>query len=427
MPLTRRQMLAGLGASGLVARAHAFPMMLGGSSYKTTQQRLRKWNPGHYLQTDNRNGNSTGTGGNGRNHSEILYLATTGPGGAWSGSNVLGYQAYYNWHLLENTKNSYNFSAITSDFLDLQANCPGARFIPTLIFADYLYIPSVTATISGGVPSYILADPTTYGTGPNGYQGGYALANWDGTAWDLVTPMFWNNNVIARIEALYAALAATVIPDGLGYTFDTHPLIEGINDATELSLDYVSGGNPNSSYTSAGFYANYTSLNNAVPGYFPHTSFVPYTASYGLSPGSTTAINNLDSAITNDKTAGCSLSTSDVYGDITALTWGQHLYIGDAWNGTGWNTGAGNDRRGQMSYWACVQSPDYDRNTGGSTYTQAVQNIYNVSTSTLQASHILWCITSEVAGTGSAFFTSYVLPQINANPTINAPYPANYP
>lgn len=393
-----------------------------------------KFNPGQGMLSDNRNG-SPNPYGSGGNAGEINVLANCVTNGVITGTTVPAYyQATYTWNNLEYSQGVYTgIQGIVQDFLYLQQKCPGCHFMPSFIWFAFVNNTNINAPVNGAaVPDYILNAPGTYGAGPNG-QGGYGWSQWSGTNGILCAAM-WNANVKNRILALVQAIANTAIPDGLGHTFDTHPLIEGIQDVTELSLDFVTGG-VNPTYSPTAFYTQYNSYISTAPTYLPHTQFIPYIASYGLSsdPGDVPNLADLSAAITNAaNTTGTGISNADTgitfgpSGD--PKTSGQHLFAGDTTSNTGssWNVGAGTDLRNQAGYCAVFQSPDYS-NIGSGGYPARLQTLYNGATA-LKSRYMLWDIQDETnPSLGYGFFTQYVLPFMQANPNVTTTRPNNLP
>src|SRR6185437_1980886 len=234
-----------INSSGLITGT---PTAAGNTSFtlknQTTSGSSVKFTPGHYLMSDIRDyhGGFSPT----QRQAEIDVLATTGTGGAWTGSPFKGYFAYYSWDFLESSLGVYDFSPIYNDFLYLQSKCPGAQMVIGLWYSASNGSGWVV-TATPPIPSYILSSVSTYGAGPTGGSGsGYGLSGWNnvsgtGARWQLVSAAVWRAAVQNRYNALIAALATTVIPDGNGFTFDTHPNIEAIIDPNENSWNFFSG------------------------------------------------------------------------------------------------------------------------------------------------------------------------------------------
>src|SRR5579871_832075 len=180
----------------------------------------------------------------------------------------------------------------------------------------------------------------------------------------------WRTAVQNRLKALYSALASfsfttTAGPyNGQVFTFNTHPLIEGVQDRSEDSISFAGSGWANipQDYTSVSYNSGFDGLVTAVPTYFTTTAYAPFI-SFGVYPldAGHTEQGDVASSVANCSASRGKLSNSDTQADPTivsspatsSLSWGQKIYIGFTWNGSSWVTG-GTDYRGTMAFMANV-------------------------------------------------------------------------
>jgi hypothetical protein len=207
----------------------------------TTTSGAIKWHPGHYMAdyTYTLLGDPTLS----EKQTEVNVLRS-GP------AAVLGWMGWYQWRTLENsgpgnptTGVGYDFSTIDLDYVQLTTGCgPGLscswttgsafpgynsprRMIIKIEYFDEFFPNAPTTRM---LPDYI-ANSSTYGpVGPNGTDYGYwnAQSSTGGT-----TAAYWRPAVLARLLALYQALANHVLPDGT--TVDTSPYVEVIESMEE--------------------------------------------------------------------------------------------------------------------------------------------------------------------------------------------------
>lgn len=352
-----------------------------------------KFHPAFYMGSNNING------GHDSNANEFNVCAA-------AGAKVLGWFGIYTWSQFETADGVYDFSMLVNHFNALQAKKPGARF-GIMIWCETFS----GVTVSFGIPQYILTN-SMYGPGADGIHFGYWPLNFgNGNAGG--TAAIWRPAVNERYTRLFERLAkasflTTAGPyAGQTFTFDTHPLIEAIHDQ-ESSLSLATGSD----------YNEITFANQCVARYirsaaaFPHTTFAPQI---NYLNGSPPAVGTL---VTGAFNARCGMSWPDTNGVALrkgvspGVSWGQHFYRGDAYDGVNFVAG-GTDRRGQMPCVAWVQQPDYTPYT-------AVDMLAGMQA--LQATHGIW--TYVVGGNGD--WVSAVLPMINANAINNTACPANY-
>jgi hypothetical protein len=374
-----------------------------------------KFHPGHYLGSYN----VDGTGA--PNQGEMNFLATLD-------SNVIGYMADYTWSAIEHDQGNYswsyasnsntgvNFQNIIADFNYLQSVRPGARFIINLLPETFGNQGTNTdiAVNGNGVPDYILTSPTYGPAGPNGSQYGYELQVGGGNIYAIVSAI-WRPAVMARLAALVKALANTSFTTTSGpyagqtFTFDTHPLIEGIITGE----DEYSGGD----YTMPAYLAQLQSLYTTVIPALPHTAFGVYLDYLGGDDGT-----GMPQAIANAYSARVALTGPDIYGTEREEN-SQIVYAGGSWNGSNFVAGGGTNYRGKMPFFGQVQSPDYGKSGPGiDTPANIFTNIQYLGTD-----NAIWTDGAENSPYNtSSFWNSYIQPMADATPTWNTSCPTAY-
>ena|ERR1022692_4302598 len=166
-----------------------------------------KWHPGHYMAS-----NQLTLPGNGKLPAKQVEQALL----ASSPGSALGWEGIYIWKTMEDgTAGSYDFSTLIADYNAVtgwngSAHVKPRRFMIMVMGEDFNH---TDPTIS--LPTYITAN-SAYGAGSDGsHYGQWTLGTYGSTA------AIWRPAVMARIQALFAAMASTKLPDG--YTFDTSP------------------------------------------------------------------------------------------------------------------------------------------------------------------------------------------------------------
>jgi hypothetical protein len=290
---------------------------------------------------------------------------------AVSPSLVLGWEGIYLWKTLEDgSAGSYDFSTIIQDY-NAVTGWNGSSHVKPRRFMIMVWAQDFAHTDpTASLPSYITSN-SAYGPGADGSHYGYwPLGNYGSSA------AIWRPAVMSRIQALFAALANTKLPDG--YTFDTSPYVEAVM-FQETSLSLANG----SDYSDSTMAAQWQSLNGSMASAFPHTNIV-CQANY-MQNASTTY--SLVQSFPGTRTA---LGSPDVSGgpttvaDYGGLTWGQGAYAGYQPNSSGaWMSG-GTDLRASLAGIFNVQQPDLDSYAPSALFTQA--------NSTLQSTHVVWTV-----------------------------------
>lgn len=385
-----------------------------------------KWHPGHYMASNNFDG--TGTSNNAE------FSALNG-----MASNIKGWLGYYTWSAIEHDINNYSwdygsasntgvaFHNIIADFNALQSTAPGRRFAVCLqseTFGNLGTDQSIYVN-GNGVPDYIL-NGSTYGPlGPNGHQYGYDLMVVGGNIISVVAAA-WRSAVNARIIALIQALASTSFVTTAGpyagqtFTFDTHPLIEGIgygNDVFQgLQTDYTVGA----------YLTQQHALHAAVIPSLPHTTYFEFMDFLTGDDGSK---SQMVAAMADMYTTRAALSGPDIYGPpFPYVSDASNIYVGGSCSGGVWSSSGGTNYKNKMPYFALVQNPDYGHgnNVGNpSTPAQIFQSIQNFG-----ATHAFWTMYGTRApynGYGELdFYTTFIKPLADATPTWNVTCPDAY-
>lgn len=366
---------------------------VGSAAYTiTTAGAQYKFNPGDYMLGLNFNGTS-----NGNNAADFALIATV-PTVLATSVGVKGYIARYGWPQLETTQGSYAAMAATilTDYNNLQAKNPGARFgvgiasdfnIPgTLHVQDYpthqwsnQIAPNWILNCGGtlnvfNTPSYPTSSGATtaftLGIQING-QCGYGFTSYvnvnnnDPTQSFYIggATAFWDPGVNKAWKNFWFALSKVPLPysDGNTYTLDTHPLVELMLDANEVSYNFNQGPykpvNTGSSNVASvtNFWNNYISWATATCAAFPHT-MIGANVTYQVtgSDGSTDTLSSYN--VVNGY-----LSPSKL-GAITGLA----LCGSDTW-GANWTLNAANALGGQaqnsVQAFIGIQNPTGEVNT----------------------------------------------------------------
>ncbi len=164
-----------------------------------------KWHPGHYGLSLSK---STPKGAS-QVHADWAAMLN-------SDSHFVGVYGFYDWYHLEPTaQGAYDFSSIDNDIAWLNANFPGKKLLIevwTRNFCQSTALPTVPQDTNANctkVPDYIISGAFTG-------SGGNPGATWNKNG---VLAAFWSSAVLARLQALDAALAAR---------YDNNPTVEAI-------------------------------------------------------------------------------------------------------------------------------------------------------------------------------------------------------
>lgn len=342
-------------------------------------------------------GSNNINGGHDNNAAEWNALAA-------SPAKVLGWFGIYTWRQFETSDGVYDFSMLVTHFNALQAKRPGARF------GAQIWCEAFSGTtVSFGIPQYILTN-SFYGPGQDGIHFGYWTdQNGGGFA------AIWRAQVNERYTRMFENLATTSFVTTAGpyagqtFTFDTHPLIEAWFDQ-ESSLAVTAGSDYNESTFANLSVARY--IRSAAA--FKNTTFAALINDMAGSPPSvgvavTGAYNNRGAMAWPD-TNGIAQRAN---GTFPGITWGQHFYSGDTWNGSAFVSN-GTNLKGRMGALAWIESPDYNVYTAPDLF-DGLEG--------LKATHgIITYVT-----TGNGTWTTNILPLINARILSNTAYPDNYP
>jgi hypothetical protein len=322
-----------------------------------------KWHPGHYMGS-----NQQTLPGNGKlsaKQTEQTLLAV-------SPKSVLGWEGIYVWKTMEDaTAGAYDFATLIADYNAVTGWNGSTHVNPrrymVMVWAQDFSHTDPTRTL----PTYITSN-SAYGSGSDGSHYGY---------WNLGTfgqsAAIWRPAVMARIKALFAAMASTRLPDG--FTFDTSPYVEAVM-FQETSLSLASG----SDYTDASLVTQWQDLNASMATAFPHTN-VASQANYLATQGP------LYSLVQSYPSTRSAASGPDVFGGGTVvndsgggITWGQAAYVGYRYNGSAWVAG-GTDLRGVVAGIFNIQQPDL---TYDGAYTPG--QLFTQGDSTLHSTHLVW-------------------------------------
>lgn len=352
-----------------------------------------KWPFGHFMGSNNINGDTVS--GNGRNQNEMNLCAAAGP-------LIRGWAGIYLWSHFQSAKNVYDFAPLVSDFNYLQSVKPGAFFAP-MIWAETF---SGTNPTGMGVPAYILGD-SQYGPGQDGAHFGYWTLDF-GNGISGGTGAVWRPLVNSEYAAMFEALAKTPLTATTGpyagqtFTFDTHPLIAFVHDQ-ESSLSLSAGSDYSENAMTTQSLARYQRMKAA----FPHTTVAPQLNFLNGSPP------DVGLLVAGAAAAGCGISWPDTIGAYpTHNSWAQQFYIGQQYNGSAFVPG-GKDLRGNAPCIGWVQQPDYAQSTA--------TDILN-SMQQLAAGIDVWTF---VTG-GNGDWTTKVLPMLKATALANTACPLSY-
>jgi hypothetical protein len=186
-------------ASGSVDKTSAAPTSStaknhNASTGKWISSAQMKWHPGHY-------GMSPAT------YSPALVRNIRSDWAAIlkSDSRFVGVNAFYSWYNLEpNKQGAYDFAPIDNDIAWLNANFPGKKLMIEIWTRDFSRknalpaVPQDPSDQNVKIPDYIL-------TGAFDGSGGAPGATWNSNG---RIAAFWSPPVLARLQALDAALAA---------------------------------------------------------------------------------------------------------------------------------------------------------------------------------------------------------------------------
>jgi hypothetical protein len=174
-------------------------------------------------------------------------------------SRFVGVNGFYDWYHLEPTaQGGYDFSSIDNDIAWLKANFPGKKLLIevwTRNFCGQTALPTVPQDTNYGctkIPDYIISGAYTGSSGTPG-------ATWNSNG---VLAAFWSNPVLARLQALDAALAAR---------YDGNPTVEAIK-YDEFAPPGPSADAPALGWSNAAVQSAWRTLHASVASNWPTTN-----------------------------------------------------------------------------------------------------------------------------------------------------------
>jgi hypothetical protein len=358
------------------------------ASASATAQGGVKWHPGNYCAANEFiTPSNVGT--------ELPIIEAEIDGCLSGNANVAGYMTLIMWPAIESTEGTYNWTIIDQIRSYIATNYPGKR-LAISIYATYFF----NTTASTCVPNYISSN-STYGASPVSGQYGY---------WSIYQPAtgcaaaWWRPAVYARIEALYANLAARTSPYGTGYTYDTDPYVEAVTGWDESALSFPTGNAP-SDYSTAGAVSAWEAGHASIVSSWPHTNVVDQDNWLTL-PAQEMLV---------DCAVGTAVGGPDIIMGTGNYTWAQTTYVGAS--------GSAGAQAGKCPYIAQVQYGDYTN--PGATLSGIFSTATGTATGGFNAAEIWW---TNRGSDGSAGAWASVLAFINSNPipSANRACPTNY-
>lgn len=211
-----------------------------------------KWHPGHYVLAG---GRYTPAG--------AATLQAKWSAALSSDSRLAGVNGFYDWYHLEpTTQGVYDFTSIDNDIAWLKANFPGKKLLIevwTRNFCGSTSLPTLPQPTNNGctdIPDYIVSGAFTG-------SGGVSGATWNSNG---LLAAFWSAPVLARIQALDAALAAR---------YDGNPTVEAIK-YDEFSPPGPSAGAPTLGWSNAAAQTAWKTLHTSMASNWPHTNKAIY-------------------------------------------------------------------------------------------------------------------------------------------------------
>jgi hypothetical protein len=341
----------------------------------STSTHTIKWHPGQYAAS---NSITFSGNGNASQKAQEIAMIRAGP------SQVLGIQEGYEWNVFEpTTLGVYNFSVLDADYVNTTGYvsgtvCGSAVYNSPRLFGVYIMASDwFSADPTTVLPTYITSSPGTYGSGYDGTHGGYWVSNGSGGIGTEAVAALWRPSVMNRFIALGAALGSHVLPDGC--TVDNSPYVEAIWMLEETAQ--IPDPSTDPTFSSANYIAELLALGAGGKAAFPHTTFsIPnnYAGDAGTS-------QTIETNLVVNRTAA---SGPDIFTAADQdMTWGQHAYIGNGWNGSAWIPGAGTNLINVVPYEGMIMGTEM-----GYEYSSLPSDLFNFSNSTLHATSIWWTI-----------------------------------
>ena len=359
-----------------------------------------KWNPGHYMASNNNLHN-----GDAISSTELNNLSPY--------QNVIGYRMFVYWQALQPTSPGvYDWTVIDNTLAALAAMSPQRHLVVAVLPGIMNFTPPLDGNaIKGAVPTYILNN-SAYGPSPIAGSFGW----WGGTG---------NGNT--AVAALYRPAVMNEyikLIQAMGARYDSNPLFEGVIFPETSWVIGASADNGATDYSDASFSAQIATWLRAATAAFPSTN-VAVANTYLQYP---TATQQLEQTLINGRALP---STADTYGESLAgtmskLAWGIQAYTGVTASGSSYS---GPDYRSETRFWADIQAPDLGA-YGYTTYTPA--DILAGENQTYYSSHDFWTYLDSNSGapaSGQWAGPNGVAQFINnpANSLTHTAYPLNYP
>jgi len=316
----------------------------------------KSWHPGHYVMSL--------FAGNYTSATQAARQASWNS--ALSGdSRFVGVRAIYSWFQLEpRTQGTYVYTLIDNDLAWLQANWPGKKLIIEVwsrAFNLGTSQPTLPQSITDGnakVPDYIVS-----GTFTN--SGGQPGSTWNQNG---VLAAFWSPAVLARMQALDAALAAR---------YDTNPTVEQIC-YDEFSPPAPSSGAPTLGYSLSAQQSSWQTFHTSMSANWSHANVICMANFPNNTSGTSDA--PLFSFMQGLKVGvGGPDILPSVAGGGNGETWGEQILRGAGVSGS--NNFGTTDYRGILPISYEAENPQWIANP-----TQMETYVYN----TLMATHATW-------------------------------------
>lgn len=314
-------------------------------------------------------------------------------------SYCAGYMDIHYWNSIEDTAaGTYNWTNVDQARDYIQANYPG-KLYSTMIWGENFG----SNTPSTVIPSYISGN-SAYGGASSPY-GCWPL----NTTPQGITVAWWRSAVAARVQALFAALAAhqsTGQASAGIANYDADPYFYATT-FQESALNLTAG----SDATQTNCTSQWIATNAAIVGSFPRTNVISQN---NFTTGTQA---NTEGMWATEKINRVAAGGPDVFGASGApgnLTWGQRGYVGlDGFP----------DQRPSMPYFAFVEGTGSNGNDYAYTVADIGAAAQGTGTNGLNATNIFWMI---VTG-GNGNWGTNVVAYISSNPILNTSYPASYP
>jgi hypothetical protein len=324
-----------------------------------------KWHPGHYGLSMNRFTPKNVA----QIHADWAAILASDP-------HLVGVNGFYDWYHLEPTaQGTYDFSSIDNDIAWLNANFPGKKLLIEVWTRDFCHktaLPAVPQDTNYGctkVPDYIISGSFTG-------SGGLPGATWNSNG---VLAAFWSSPVLARLQALDAALAAR---------YDNNPTVEAIK-YDEYSPPGPLAGAPTLGFSRGAEASAWNALHATLAADWVHTNKVVYAnypanASGSVDTGLFSYLQSIKVGV-----GGPDISPSMSQGGCCGgESWGAQLLRGAGTvNGSNFGT---TDYRGTIPIIYEAENPGWP---------MTATDLENYTYQTLQATHVAWLYNPQNYGT----------------------------